>query len=71
MRSAHPDENPPGATAEVYEAQRSSVSMAFRSTSTRSKCIYVRGLGVFLVHYRYLSSIGLHMYLDDLRSLSQ
>ena len=28
-------------------------------------------LGVFPVHYRYLSSIGLHMYLDDLRSLSQ
>ena len=27
-------------------------------------------LGVFPVHYRYLSSIGLHMYLDDLRSLS-
>ena len=28
-------------------------------------------LGVFPVHYRYLSSIGLHMYLDDLRSLIQ
>ena len=28
-------------------------------------------LGVFLVHYRYLSSIGLHMYLDDLRSSIQ
>ena len=28
-------------------------------------------LGVFPVHYRYLSSIGLHMYLDDLGSLSQ
>ena len=28
-------------------------------------------LGVFPVHYRYLSAIGLHMYLDDLRSLSQ
>ena len=28
-------------------------------------------LGEFPVHYRYLSSIGLHMYLDDLRSLSQ
>ena len=28
-------------------------------------------LGVFPVHYRYLSSISLHMYLDDLRSLSQ
>ena len=28
-------------------------------------------IGVFPVHYRYLSSIGLHMYLDDLRSLSQ
>ena len=28
-------------------------------------------VGVFPVHYRYLSSIGLHMYLDDLRSLSQ
>ena len=28
-------------------------------------------LGVFPVHYRYLSSIGLHMYLDDLRRLSQ
>ena len=27
--------------------------------------------GVFPVHYRYLSSIGLHMHLDDLRSLSQ
>ena len=27
-------------------------------------------LGVFPVHYRYLCSIGLHMYLDDLRSLS-
>ena len=28
-------------------------------------------LGLFHVHYRYLSSIGLHMYQDDLRSLSQ
>ena len=28
-------------------------------------------LGVFPVHYRYLSSIALHMYLDDLRSLCQ
>ena len=28
-------------------------------------------LGVFPVHFRYLSNIGLHMYLDDLRSLSQ
>ena len=28
-------------------------------------------LAVFPVHYRYLSSIGMHMYLDDLRSLSQ
>ena len=28
-------------------------------------------LGVFHVNYRYLSSIGWHMYLDDLRSLSQ
>ena len=28
-------------------------------------------LGLFPVHYRYLSSIGLQMYLDDLRSLSQ
>ena len=28
-------------------------------------------LGVFPVHYRHLSSIGLHMYLDELRSLSQ
>ena len=28
-------------------------------------------LGVFPVHYRYLSNIGSHMYLDDLRSLSQ
>ena len=28
-------------------------------------------LGVFPVHYRYLSNIGLHMHLDDLRSLSQ
>ena len=28
-------------------------------------------LGVFPVHYRYLSFIGLHMYLDDLTSLSQ
>ena len=28
-------------------------------------------LGVFPVHNRYLSSIGLHTYLDDLRSLSQ
>ena len=27
--------------------------------------------GVFPVHYRYRSSIGLDMYLDDLRSLSQ
>ena len=27
--------------------------------------------GVFPVQYRYLSSIGLHMYLDDLGSLSQ
>ena len=28
-------------------------------------------LGVFPVHYRYHSSIGLHMCLDDLRSCSQ
>ena len=28
-------------------------------------------LGVFPVPYRFLSNIGLHMYLDDLRSLSQ
>ena len=28
-------------------------------------------LGVFPVHYRYLPNIGLHIYLDDLRSLSQ
>ena len=28
-------------------------------------------LGVFPVHYRYLSSIGLHMYLDDLGSKSE
>ena len=28
-------------------------------------------VGVFPVHYRHLSRIGLHMYLDDLRSLSQ
>ena len=28
-------------------------------------------LGLFPVHYRYLSSIGLHTFLDDLRSLSQ
>ena len=28
-------------------------------------------LGGFLVHYRYLSSIGLLMYLDNLRSLIQ
>ena len=28
-------------------------------------------LGVFPVHYRYLSSICLHRYLDDLGSLSQ
>ena len=28
-------------------------------------------LVVFPAHYRYLSSIGLHMYLEDLRSLSQ
>ena len=28
-------------------------------------------LGVFSVHYRYQASIGLQMYLDDLRSLSQ
>ena len=28
-------------------------------------------LGVFPVHYRYLSGIGLQMYLDDLRSSSQ
>ena len=27
-------------------------------------------LVVFPVHYRHLSSIGLHMYLDDWRSLS-
>ena len=28
-------------------------------------------LGLFPVHYRYLSSIGLHVYLDDLRGSSQ
>ena len=28
-------------------------------------------LGVFPVHYQYLSSISLHIYLDDLRSSSQ
>ena len=28
-------------------------------------------LGMFPVHYRYLSNIGVHIYLDDLRSLSQ
>ena len=28
-------------------------------------------LGVFPVHFRYLSDIGLHTYLDDLRCLSQ
>ena len=28
-------------------------------------------LGVFPAHHRYLSSIGLHTYLEDLRSLSQ
>ena len=28
-------------------------------------------LGVFSVHYRYLSSVVLHMYLDDMSSLSQ
>ena len=30
-----------------------------------------RHLGVFPVHYRYLSNIDLHTYLDDLRSPSQ
>ena len=28
-------------------------------------------LGVFPAHYRYLSSVGLHMYMDDLRNLCQ
>ena len=28
-------------------------------------------LGVFPVHFRYLTDIGLHTYLDDLRCLSQ
>ena len=28
-------------------------------------------LAEFPLHYRYMSNIGLHMYLDDLRSLSQ
>ena len=28
-------------------------------------------LGVFPVHYRHLSSVGLHTYLEDLRSRSQ
>ena len=32
---------------------------------------YQWNLGVFPVHYRYLSGIGLHMYLGDLRSSSQ
>ena len=40
-------------------------SMKHRALACRSL------LGVFPVHYRYLSSIGVHMYLDDLRSLSQ
>ena len=56
MPSVHIDETPPGATVEVYEAQSSSVLMAFRSVSCT---------------HRYLSSIGLHIYLDDLRNLRQ
>ena len=27
--------------------------------------------GLFPLHYRYLSSIGLHIFLDDLRRLNQ
>ena len=47
---------PSGTTAEVYEAQSSSVPMESRS---------------FPVHFRNLSDISLHTYLDDLRCLSQ
>ena len=40
--------------------------------SMKHRALACRGhRGVFPVHYRYLSSIGLHMHLDDLRSLSQ
>ena len=45
---------------------------ALQLKSTKHRALACRWhLGVFPVHYRYLSSIGLHMYLDDLRSLSQ
>ena len=47
-------------------------SPALQLKSVKHRALACRWhLGVFPVHYRYLSSIGLHMYLDDLRSLSQ
>ena len=50
------DETPPGATAEVYEAQSSSMPMAFRSVSCTLP---------LPAQYR------LHIYLDDQKSSSQ
>ena len=45
---------------------------ALQLKSMRHRALECRWhLGVSPVHYRYLSSIGLHMYLDDLRNLSQ
>ena len=43
--------------------------LALQRKSMKHRALACRWhLGVFLVHYRYLSSIGPHTYLDDLRS---
>ena len=45
---------------------------ALQLKSMRHRALACRWhLGVFPLHYRYLSSIGLRKYLDELRSLSQ
>ena len=46
--------------------------LALQLKSMKHRAIACRWhLGMFPVHYRYLSSIGLHMYVDDLTTLSQ
>ena len=45
---------------------------ALQLRSLRHRALACRWhLGLFPVYYRYLSNIGLHMYLDDQMSLSQ
>ena len=48
------------------------LSPALQLNSMKHRSLACRWhLGVFPVHYRYLSCMGLHMYMDDLRSLRQ